>query len=104
MARESGPTSWDRSAFDGFVQIVPQNIAGLDQIDFPLALPFLQARLAVNGDIYIFEHLEMNEMLDTIGLGEAFDQPSRCSQVRRTRSFVTPMYSVPFLLLARMYT
>ena len=56
-------------------QIVPHRIIALDQLDLPVAFPFLDALFADDGVAHVFEAFDMDEPVDAILLGEARDQP-----------------------------
>jgi hypothetical protein len=72
-------------------QVPPVRIACLDQLVLPQAPPALHLLFALDGDLDILVRLEPHQPLAIVLLGEAGDEPSRCSWVRRTRSLVTPV-------------
>jgi hypothetical protein len=58
--------------------------------------------LTLEGRRYRLVRFKIYQRFDVIPLGKALGQPSRCSKTRRTRLFVTPIYSVPPGSLARI--
>ena len=54
-------------------QVPPSRIACLNQIDLPLPAPRLDPLFARDGGLHRVEHLEMDEGLDAVAAGEAFE-------------------------------
>src|SRR5712691_2831799 len=73
MARKSGPSRRNTSAEDSFVEIVPIRIGFFNQFQLPSALPFFDARLAINRVPDLPELLEMDQHLHVISFREAWD-------------------------------
>ncbi len=86
------------------IQVFPLRVIRLDQPDPPRPPPLLHLLLTADGADYTLKPFEIDQSVDPVPLGETVDDPSLCSLTRLTRLEVTPMYKVPFGLLASMYT
>src|SRR6185437_369939 len=66
---------WKRdSAQHSVIEIVPAGVFLFDQFEFPIAVPAFEAFLAGDGFVDVAVGFEPDETVDTIFLGEAFDQ------------------------------
>ena len=76
MARRSAGHPGDVfSIVQGFVEIIPLDVARLDKIDLPFALVFLQTRFAKEGGFDALKDFEIDEATHAVLLREARDQP-----------------------------
>ena len=71
-------------------QILPLRVQLLDELELPLALPFLDLPLADKGRVSRLMCLGPHQRLDAILPGEAGKRTRWCSQTRRDRSSVMP--------------
>ena len=77
-------------------------ISAFDQVDLPFTQVVLQRLLALDGLADVGELLVPDEHVHTVFAREADPLPARCCSTRKISLLVTPMYSVPRGLLARM--
>ena len=91
-----------RSAIPVRQQIAPTRIVFFDQVNLPAPFPALEIGLSPYrvGVERVF--LEIDQLRDIVFLDEFRTVPGRVLVMRSGRSYVTPIYSVPFRLLARM--
>ena len=83
-------------------QIAPVRIELLDQFDLPGAPPAFQRVFARASFKDGLERFKIYKLVEAIFASETGNKPALCSDNRRPRLLVTPIYSVPFRLLARM--
>ncbi len=58
---------------DGGCKVGPMRIVALDQVDLPLPVPALELLLAEDSGFHAAEHLEPDEAMDGVALGETGD-------------------------------
>jgi hypothetical protein len=73
------------------VEIQPVRVVALEQIDFPVALPFLELFFAAQHGSRRFVSLKPNQQLDLVSLGEAGTEAVLVLPTRRARSEVVPI-------------